>query len=137
MRLVCSTLSTVLGMLRPLIVAWPSPVQLMIMNGRKLARVASSPISICWWLPYPRIFWLVPIVVIGLPIPAPYTDIASVCSVGILLNNVALKVHSPVDLREYPGDLRDWNARGYRRIPQASSFTCRELLQKLKRLQTF
>ena len=27
--------------------------------------------------------------------------------------------------------------RGYRRIPQASPFTCRELLQKLKKLQTF
>ena len=38
---------------------------------------------------------------------------ASVCSVGILLNNVALKCCSPVGVREYPGDLRDWNARGY------------------------
>ena len=40
--------STVLDMLRPLIVAWPSPVQLRIMNGRKMTRVASSSISICW-----------------------------------------------------------------------------------------
>ena len=47
-RLVCSALSTVLDMLRPLIVAWPSPVQLRIMNGRKMTRVASSAISICW-----------------------------------------------------------------------------------------
>ena len=47
-RLVCSTLSTVLDMLRPLIVAWPSPVQLRIMNGRKMTRVASSAISVCW-----------------------------------------------------------------------------------------
>ena len=31
-RLVCSALSTVLDMLRLLIVAWPSPVQLRIMN---------------------------------------------------------------------------------------------------------
>ena len=38
---------------------------------------------------------------------------SSVCSVGILLNNVALKCCSPVGVREYPGDLRDWNARGY------------------------
>ena len=38
---------------------------------------------------------------------------ASVCSVGILLNNVALQCGSPVGVREYPGDLRDWNARGY------------------------
>ena len=30
-----------------------------------------------------------------------------------LEDNVALKFHSPVDLREYPGDLRDWNGRGY------------------------
>ena len=43
----CSTVSTVLDMLRLLIVAWSSPVQLRIMNGRKPARVASSPISIC------------------------------------------------------------------------------------------
>ena len=48
-RLVCSALSTVLDMLRPLIVAWPSPVQLRIMNGRKMTRVASSAISVCWW----------------------------------------------------------------------------------------
>ena len=41
-RLVCSALSTVLDMLRPLIVAWLSPVQLRIMNGRKMTRVASS-----------------------------------------------------------------------------------------------
>ena len=41
----CSTLSTVLGLLRPRIVASCSPVQLRIMNGRKLARVASPPIS--------------------------------------------------------------------------------------------
>ena len=47
-RLVCSALSTVLDMLRPLIVAWPSPVQLRIMNGRKMTRVASSAISVCW-----------------------------------------------------------------------------------------
>ena len=44
-RLVCSALSTVLDMLRPLIVAWSSPVQLRIMNGRKLTRVASLAIS--------------------------------------------------------------------------------------------
>ena len=47
-RLVCSALSTVLDLLRPLIVVSPSPVQLRIMNGRKLTRVASSAISICW-----------------------------------------------------------------------------------------
>ena len=42
----CSAPSTVLGMLRPLLVAFPSPVQLRIMSGRKLTRVASSAISI-------------------------------------------------------------------------------------------
>ena len=47
MRLVCSAVSTVLDLLRPLVVAFPSPVQLRIMNGRKVTRVASPPISIC------------------------------------------------------------------------------------------
>ena len=47
MRLVCSAVNTVLDLLRPLVVAFPSPVQLRITNGRKLTRVASSPISIC------------------------------------------------------------------------------------------
>ena len=47
MRLVCSAVSTVLDLLRPLVVVFPSPVQLRIMNGRKLTRVASSAISIC------------------------------------------------------------------------------------------
>ena len=46
MRLVCSAVSTVLDLLRPLVVAFPSPVQLRITNGRKLTRVASSPMSI-------------------------------------------------------------------------------------------
>ena len=47
-RVVCSALSTVLDMLRPLIVAWLSPVQLRIMNGRELERAASPAISFCW-----------------------------------------------------------------------------------------
>ena len=41
----CSALGAVLDVLRPLVMVLLTLVQLRIMNGRKLTRVASSPIS--------------------------------------------------------------------------------------------